>query len=411
MPITRDGRHGIAARTAKKSSQETVGTRQKLRSTTAPATQYVARPSSDLATRTHHVTFFNDAYAKHLTFKKMTLPALCSLILRTKRRTKDKAPWLKMALFGNKRTEPDPITGKGGNCLRHDENVLGFEGIELDYDKEEISFDDAVRMFRELNIRCLIYTSPSHTKKKPRWRVLIPVSGKLPLEMRGRLCARINGKFNNIFDSASFTLSQAYYYGSMRDNPAPDHRAVVLDGCMIDTSNSLHEFEKIGWPKKTTFEGDAKTKREIEKAIAAIRSVDLRKWKKRNEYQRMLDDMLFEEADEGLASMQYGGKYGNSVHQTQRDVSYRLVAHGVPDEIIIERLMAATFALPEAVRWSRAEERRLIIKLCDGARRRLAREQIELGEIPAPDDQRRVISLDEHRAMQRDRIARAMGRK
>jgi hypothetical protein len=59
-----------------------------------------------------------------------------------------------------------------------------------------------------------------------------------------------NGRFGGIFSPESFTLSQSYYYGMALDNPAPDHRAKVIDGRMIDLCiDDLFRFEKGGWPK------------------------------------------------------------------------------------------------------------------------------------------------------------------
>jgi hypothetical protein len=202
-----------------------------------------------------HVTFFYNAFASEALAKNLTLPELCDLILQTKGKTKSALPWLKGAKFGNKKN----VDEKGkGNCLRWDGNVIGFDLIELDYDGEKISFDEAVATLKAMNVRFLIYTSPSHTDAAPRWRILLPVSGKLPLEMRAKLCARVNGKFNGIFALESFTLSQSYYYGLALDNPVPHHRAEVHDGRMINLCDDLFRFEKNGWPKskKVDDEGD-----------------------------------------------------------------------------------------------------------------------------------------------------------
>ena len=43
--------------------------------------------------------------------------------------------------------------------------------------------------------------------------------------------------YGGIFDPASFTLSQSYYYGSINNNPA--HRAVVTEGDCIDLRADL----------------------------------------------------------------------------------------------------------------------------------------------------------------------------
>lgn len=199
------------------------------------------KPNSDIATRRHHVTFFKNASATTLKVGSMTLLEIRALVLETKAATKANLPWLKLAHFGLKKTE------KG--CLRTDDNIVEITGIELDYDQGMLGFDAAVAVLEAMNVRALIYTSPSNTSAAPRWRILLPLSRNLSPEIRGKLCARMNGKFNGIFALESFTLSQAYYYGRAADNAAPAHRAKIIDGRMIDLCDELYKFEKAGWPK------------------------------------------------------------------------------------------------------------------------------------------------------------------
>ena len=354
------------------------------------------------------VTFFADQYAYELTTKLLTLVEVRDLVLATQRRTKARLPWLKLAAFGSKRSK--------NNSLRHDPNVTGFSGIELDYDREEMSFDEAVAILKAMKIRCLIYTSPSHTDKAPRWRILIPVSRKLALKMRGKLCARVNGRFGGVFGSESFTLSQSYYFGLAKDNPAPHHRAVVIDGRFIDLADDLYKFEKNGWPKdrqqadKPPADG---VSAKIERAIASRR---LRK--PTNVYQQHRHDLIFGEAEEMLACMRFKGKNGNSIHETQRDVSYALVRQGVPDDEVIGLILAATLALPEARRWNPKLVRdRYVKKLVKGAHVRIAKEEHELKEMTAQLEAQlkdrqpyRLISLDQHDQRSRDFLDAALRR-
>jgi hypothetical protein len=198
---------------------------------------------TDIATHKISLTFFRDEYAKSLTVKSMTLPRLRDEILATKGPTKAAMPWLKGARFGDKRTDK-------GN-LRSDENVLGFDAIELDYDQMVISFDEAVAKLRSMNVRALVYTTPTHTAAAPRWRVLLPVSrDDLAVDARGKMCARVNGRFGRVFADESFTLSQSYYYGLALDNPAPDHRCEVIDGRFVDLCNDLWKYQDGGFPKQ-----------------------------------------------------------------------------------------------------------------------------------------------------------------
>lgn len=178
----------------------------------------------------------------------ITLEELAKLIDETSAKTKDNLPWLKLASFGNKRTD--------NHSLRHDANVREIYGIELDYDDEKIPFDDAVEKMRALRLGCLLYTSPSYTAQRPRWRILCPTSEAKQPECRAKLVARLNGALGCILGShvESFTLSQSFYFGRALDNTEADHRTVVLHGDFIDRRDDLQVFEAKGAPAKNPFE-------------------------------------------------------------------------------------------------------------------------------------------------------------
>jgi len=191
-----------------------------------------------------HVTFFPNFAATTLTTEQLTLTELADRVRNTARREKSKLPWLKLAVFGSKRT--------GKNCLRNDANVIDVSGVELDYDLEQISFDDAVAAVRELEIHALLYTSASHTPETPRWRALAPFSKPLPPAMRAKLTARLNGalkaKLNvaEISKSESFALSQSYYFGWINTKPNASHKATVVEGEFIDLRDDLAIYEASG---------------------------------------------------------------------------------------------------------------------------------------------------------------------
>jgi predicted P-loop ATPase len=188
------------------------------------------------------VTFIKDHSGATMVAQSITLPALRDLILETTGATKATLPWLKGARFGDKRTD--------AGSLRHTDNVLGFDMIELDYDQEVMTFDEAVTTLKAMDVRALIYTTPSHTAAAPRFRLLLPVSrGDYPLATRAKLCARVNGRFGGIFARESFVLSQGYYYGLALDNPSPDHHCDVIDGRFVDLCDDLFKYQDSGWPK------------------------------------------------------------------------------------------------------------------------------------------------------------------
>ena len=102
-----------------------------------------------------------------------------------------------------------------------------------------MSFAEAHERLLKTGIAAIIYTSPSHSAAKPRWRVLCPLSCEHPPERRAALLGRLNGLFGGIFADESWTLSQSYYYGSIMRNP--DHKVAVLDGVTLDQADELDE--------------------------------------------------------------------------------------------------------------------------------------------------------------------------
>ncbi len=112
-----------------------------------------------------------------------------------------------------------------------------------------MSFDEAVTQLRKAGLLFLIYTSPSHTLAKPRWRVLAFSSQPQPPTERARLLARVNSLLGGLASDKSWTLSQAYYFGSVNKNPA--HRCEYYIGKFIDECADLDEgaIGKAGKPK------------------------------------------------------------------------------------------------------------------------------------------------------------------
>jgi hypothetical protein len=175
------------------------------------------------------ITYFRSFGAGMKTEQKSTLADLANLIKTTAAPAKAELPWLKLAAFGDKRTE------KGS--LRHDGNVKWISGIEADYDAAQMPFDEAVGLLEYHCIMGLLYTSPSHQEAKPRWRILCPFElGRQP-DKRAYYLARLNGAFGGIFSHESWTLSQAYYFGNI-DGQSPARTAQIY-GHTLDQLDDL----------------------------------------------------------------------------------------------------------------------------------------------------------------------------
>jgi len=199
---------------------------------------------TDTAQPEHLVTFFDDKFASVKYEDTLTLEDLADEIRNMRDTSKKKLPWLKLARFGDQRSK--------NNCLRTDKNLIEIHGVEIDYDGGTISFDVAVSLLLVAGIKCIIYTSASHTPSSPRWRVLAPTArGTIP-KLRADLVAVLNGVLGGAIAPESFVLSTAYYYGYVGEGQ--HHRVEVLGGRHIDECGDLWGKRIYKQPK----EGGAK---------------------------------------------------------------------------------------------------------------------------------------------------------
>jgi hypothetical protein len=200
------------------------------------------RSNRDRATALDHpiaITFFRNRYANEKFERVSSIRRMVPVILRTNKSRKDFLPFLKLGLFGDLRTERD--------ALRHDANVLTVSGAECDDDGEIIAMGQAAATLRRANIAALLYTSPSFTADRPRWRVLCPFSRELAPDQRAVMLARLNGVLNGVLTPESWTLSQSYYFGSVNHNPA--HKVELVERDFLDLRPDL-DASAIGDPSR-----------------------------------------------------------------------------------------------------------------------------------------------------------------
>lgn len=179
--------------------------------------------------RKYRFTRFPDQRAQSFSVHEMTLEELAELIRGTSANAKANLPWLKFAAFGDRRS--------GLNCLRSNANVLAITGVEGDYDGEKVRLVTAIKALRAAKLESLVYSSPSHTTAKPRWRVIAPTSVRMSPERRLPLVARLNGLLGGVLAAESFTLSQSFYFGAVRGNGPP--QVAVVHGTCIDRRPDL----------------------------------------------------------------------------------------------------------------------------------------------------------------------------
>lgn len=177
------------------------------------------------------VTIFKDLWAKSKKEHMWSLRRLLDYIESIEAPEKRDLPLLKLATFGNDKTD------KGS--YRHDGNMITASGVEGDYDVEKMTPEEAAAIFKKARIACVIYTSASHTPDKPRWRVLAPFSDELLPEQRNQMLARLNGLIGGTFSHESFTLSQAFYFGDVIGKHPTE--LIEVEGDFVDLRPDLDE--------------------------------------------------------------------------------------------------------------------------------------------------------------------------
>jgi putative DNA primase/helicase len=187
------------------------------------------------------VTFFADFAARTKTEESLSLEQVAERVRTTSATEKSALPWLKFARFGNL---PNPKTSSGS--LRWNGNLFAISGVVADYDGGEMTLEEAAERLDKAGIDAIVYTSPSHRYAAPRWRACCPFSAELPPDRHYQMVARLNGVLGSVLAPESFTLSQAYYFGSVNGNPG--HRAIVVEGAeTIERADELDEIA-IGKP-------------------------------------------------------------------------------------------------------------------------------------------------------------------
>lgn len=162
------------------------------------------------------ITYLDSVTATRLSEQKTGWGPLCLLLKKPNEYArKEEMPLLKLASFRSS-TLTDSLKAQGFKSPRCNPNLDQIYGVEGDYDAEMISVDEAAKRLEAAGLEAFIYTSPSHTKDAPRWRVLAPLSAAWNPGNRNDHLALLNGALGGILTGESFTLSQAYYYGRVK---------------------------------------------------------------------------------------------------------------------------------------------------------------------------------------------------
>ena len=150
---------------------------------------------------------------------------------------KKSCPLLTLVDFGDKKSS--------SGSLRNNDNVIKINGVIGDYDNGHMKMEEAQQKLTAANIFSILYTTPSNTAQKPRWRVIAPISKQMPPTGHRPLTDRLNKALGGILAKESFTLSQTYYFGDVGTN---DYRVVQSDGVCID---KLEPLQEVNEPKQS----------------------------------------------------------------------------------------------------------------------------------------------------------------
>jgi hypothetical protein len=166
--------------------------------------------------------------------------------------SKSACPLISIGEYGDVRSEKD--------CLRHAANVRRIFGIEIDYDGEQMPVEEAAAILQNANICAVLYTSPSHTVQRPRWRALLPLSEPALPDKRREYVARANRVLNGVATRESFTLSQSFYLGRVR---GAEYIVIETHGRYIDLAAEIEPLYFVGGSNDGESVRDATTDTEL----------------------------------------------------------------------------------------------------------------------------------------------------
>lgn len=269
----------------------------------------------------YDVTIFPDAKAKRKRELRLTGGALRDLILSESAPRKEDLPWIKLARFGDVRSSQ--------HSLRHDANVTSISGTEIDYDGERIAFASAVEAVRKAGLRAVLYTSPSHSNDRPRWRILFPTSGLLPPPMRKKITQIADDILGGVAARESLALSQAYFFGQVAGREPV--QIEVIDGDFIDVRLPAHD-------------------RDDDNPFTRV--------SKLQDFKPPID------AEARLAAMTHKGEGEAGINSTQLHVSAALLNQGLTVDDVVAQILEATQAVsPSNWDWRREEAK--IRRMCE----------------------------------------------
>lgn len=146
--------------------------------------------------------------------------------------TKAACPLLKLSTFRGSRTN---------------ESADELHGVEGDHDAGTMQPQEAAERLKAADIGAVVYTTPSHTAEKPRWRVLAPLSrAYLPTERAG-FVDTLDSVLGGALAVESWTISQPFYFGRVT---GVEYACIEVAGQYLDQIEAIESAGKPGAAKK-----------------------------------------------------------------------------------------------------------------------------------------------------------------
>ena len=175
-------------------------------------------------------TVFRDVHARKA--GRIPLSRLLDTIEAGKphRAAKDDCPLFSAFTFGDQRT------AKGS--LRSTKNALHAWAVVAEHDAGTIAPELARDKLAAFGVAATLYTTASHTREAPRWRIVAPTGRELDKAEYPQMVARINGLFGGAIARESFTVAQSFYFGRVNGR---DFAAYHTAGAHIDELAELDD--------------------------------------------------------------------------------------------------------------------------------------------------------------------------
>lgn len=151
----------------------------------------------------------------------------------------------------------DSKTAKGS--LRHRGNIAGVFAVIAEHDAGTMTIQNATQSLRDAGVAGLLYSTPSSTFDKPRWRVVCPLSNEKPASTYSALVDKLHGVLSSALAPESWDVSRSYFAGFVEGK---ERILETVFGTCLDQCN---ELETIGKPvgKGALGEGKQKSPEEL----------------------------------------------------------------------------------------------------------------------------------------------------